>query len=89
MNKFKRVILRIRWINDMIGNFTPIFYLIMRFMIMTMIMTVCLIFLGEDKIEIPWLLKLIMIFYVAYPFYSHWFNKLFYMIMENKDLEDD
>jgi len=61
-------------ITDVIDYFSPFIFLLMRCFI---VMTISFIFIIEN-IEIDHIFKFTGIFYIFYPLYTHFFNKIRY-----------
>ena len=75
----RNILFRIRSFNDLLYELSIFFSFVIRTLIL---MTVLMILKDHNIAYLHWFWKLVMMFYLFYPIYSHYFNKLFYMVIK-------
>ncbi len=76
---YRNILFRIRSFNGLLYELSIFFFFVMRTLIL---MTILVVLKDYDIVYIHWFWKLVMIFYLFYPVYIHYFNKLFYMVIK-------
>ena len=77
----KNIMFRIRYFNDLLYEVSIFFFFVVRTLIL---MTVLMVLKDHDIVYLHWFWKLVMCFYLFYPVYIHYFQKLFYMVVKDE-----